>query len=385
MKLFGCVLLAILIIALPSVAETTADKPKQVDVVDEASVTNDVNYTVPEYSIEAFKLKGQLLNDQLTEEQIQAEYNRYYAFLKTYNAAYDSLTDEEKEERLQNGPPDLTIERPANPEFDAFKKLLANGIKVKDDLLWNYDTPARLTSDDRNALNGIDSEVKDILLAILHNNMLPQIKPSFFESANEVLFVGAGVNIDNLSVVADTSLKAEVVKSAYVTHVREPYIVGYWDVGELNVTFTKPLSIYSIAKNGLTGKGIGKRFSDPDTYDVCDGVMPKLLPADLLPVDDYPQANNPIVEIYSRKNIPPQVNVRTRTHRLRNLLPDEELLTLHFHSIDINKDDIADVLVAEGEVPSQMYEGEFKFWSIYFINIKGNWYFADDFVTPECT
>jgi hypothetical protein len=55
------------------------------------------------------------------------------------------------------------------------------------------------------------------------------------------------------------------------------------------------------------------------------------------------------------------------------------------HQLDLNKDGIADILIAEGELPSNIYEGTIVPWKSYFINIQGHWHYAFHFVTPECT
>lgn len=336
-------------------------------------------------SIGKFKHIGQQLYNQLTQEQQQQQFDAYYQFVEEFNASYDALSDEQKQ-RVEQGSPELILNLPANPEFDEMKKLLAKGIKVHSDLLWRYQTPVKLVSDDPNVLNGVDHEIVDILLALIHRDILPKIKPSFFNSANEVLFVGSDADIDDLSVVADSSMKAVVSKPAYIKEFHEPTYVGYWDAGELNIRFDKPLSVYSIARNGLVGKSVGQNFSDGGAGGYCDGAMTKLLPDDFTSITGYPETQDPIVQIYSRKKIPPKINVSTQTQSIRKLLPEKENdKDMYLHQIDINKDGLTDILVVEGELPSFMYEGDFKFWSMYFINIQGEWYYASSFVTPECT
>lgn len=325
-------------------------------------------------SVENLIYVARELEKELSEEEINAEKKKisdaYSNWIETHNATEDHF--------------EVEIKRPANEEFNAMKALLVKGVKVKRDLSLqpavNEPYFQRLSQ-----LNAKDLyEVGDYLDEIKNKSLLPPIKPSLFSSAQDLLFAAATTSVDDLSVVANSPLTAKTVRPPYGVMGRdEPYVDAYWDIGELEVSLADPIALYTVANNGLVGKKTGKAFGLSSTYGECDFEMSLYLPNDLVAVDNYPEIKYPIVQLYTQKNIPAKVNVRTDSYQLRGELPEEDSIKVHLHTVDFNADNVADIAVTESAIPAN--ESETKTWVAYFVNLKGEWYFAFNFVEPECT
>ncbi|WP_062058080.1 hypothetical protein [Cellvibrio sp. OA-2007] len=325
-------------------------------------------------SVESLITVARYIERQLTDEQTQDEY-------RFVSESY-SLWVEEHDSTIETF--EIPISRQANEEFNAMKASLLKGVKVNEDLSKSpYENGYYFQKLEKFDAQEI-YEVGDYLDELLKRKILPRIKTSFFSSAQDVLFPAATNSVDDLSVVANSKLSAKVIKSAYGVIARgEPYIFSYWDIGKLEVTLVDPLAIYSVAKNGLVGKQTGKRFDTESGYGDCDFGMPLYLPNDLVAVDNYPAIKYPLVQFYTQKHIPPKVHVRTHSYQLRGDSPEKDSIKVHLNTVDLNADNVADIAVTESAIPA--YESEAKTWVTYFINLNGEWYFAFNFVVPECT
>lgn len=325
-------------------------------------------------SVENLLYVARELEKENPEEQINAEIKKisdaYSVWIETHNDNEDHF--------------EVEIQRPANEEFDAMKAILVKGIKVKRDLslqpVVNEPYFQRLSQFDAKDIY----EVGNYLEEIKNKGLLPPIKPSLFLSPQDLLFAAATTSVDDLSVVANSKLTAKTVRSGYGVMGRdEPYVSAYWDIGELEVSLADPIALYAVANNGLVGKKTGKTFGLSSTYGECDFEMSLYLPNDLVAVDNYPEIKYPLVQFYTQKNIPSKVNVRTHSYQLRADSPEEDSIKVHLHTIDFNADNVADMAVTQGAIPA--YVSETKIWVAYFVNLNGEWYFAFNFVEPECT
>lgn len=325
-------------------------------------------------SIEHFLYVAEELERELSDDQLNEEYGvitkSYSRWVETHNIHEDSF--------------EAQIIRPANQELDAMKALLSKGIKVHKDLK-NAPTIDEPYFQKLSQLDAAEIyEVGDYLREIISKPLLPSIKPSLFKSHQDLLFAAATTSVDDLSVVANSKLSAKVVKPAFGVIGRgEAYVLAYWDIGELEVSLADPLALYSVARNGLVGKKMGKTFGLNSMYGECDFEMPLFVPHDLEADKNYPTIEYPLVAFYTPKIIPPKIIIITTSYRFQTESPEQETIKLHINALDLDVDGLPDMAITESAIPE--YQGELKTWVSYFVNLNGEWYFAFSFVTPECT
>jgi hypothetical protein len=332
-------------------------------------------------SVAGLMAAGDYLESQLSEEQQQAEYLSYDTYVLAQQNKLSADTEQELPEVESPDRPEVPLNRPANPDFDAMKKVIEKGVKADSDLTRHFTKIDQLNIDDIESNN----RIADLLRLLIKSPSFSDIKPSLFLSAQDVLFAGWAMPYDDLATIAQADISATTIKPAYATVFRDVSLIGYWDIGELEINFSKPLSIYSFAKNGLVAKHQGRQFRPDNEDNYCQDTLYSLLPSDISRDKEYPKIKEPLVEIYSNKIIPPKINVRTQIQRISGYNNRADLVDVFVHQLDLNKDGIADILIAEGELPSNIYEGTIVPWKSYFINIQGHWHYAFHFVTPECT
>lgn len=324
-------------------------------------------------SIEHFLYVAEELERNLSEEQVNAEYSliteSYSLWVETHDSDEDNF--------------EVQIDRSANQELDAMKAMLLTGIKVNKDLSLAptvnepyFQKLSQFKAEDI-------YEVGDYLTEIINKSLLPAIKPSLFKSHQDLLFAAATTSVDDLSVVAATKLSAKAIKPAFGVMRREAFIKSYWDIGELEVSLADPITLYSVAHNGLVGKQTGKTFGLSPMYGECDFEMPLFLPRDLMTDENYPTIKYPLVEFYTQKIIPAKIRNVTTSYQFQSASAENEIIKLHINALDLDADGSADMAILESAIPE--YQGELKTWISYFVNLNGEWHFAFSFVTPECT
>ncbi|MGC3981117.1 MAG: SH3 domain-containing protein [Steroidobacteraceae bacterium] len=315
----------------------------------------------------------------------------YGALLRTgeaYNRMYAGLQDGE------------VAKINALPEFDAAKRLMAEGVVPKVEMEINRGKP-------------IDPESMPYFNAVKP----AKIRSSFFKNHGDVVLRSEG-NADSLAAVTHSRLSITVLAPprGYVLRNEGPEISGingFGDVGEAEVRFAPKILLYSLLSNGLVsaeylsaqklasndgddsfcgtnyaGTSIGSPISD------SSGMLVTTPAKDFPPV---PQSVLLMASFVTAKPLPSKkLNIKSRAARITNPQSPENdsasfdssvamtISKVVLHEIDIDADGVADMLAWDNTGIDSIL-GEYYVDRAWYLNINGRWYAAGQTQYGECT
>jgi len=276
---------------------------------------------------------------------------------------------------------DLKSRRYPVPEFDAMKLHMSNWVAVEFKTIPVIMSNEQIFKNEMTPANDFDISGQSKLL------QPHTAKTSLFKKETDIQF-STNTNIENIAVVNDAKLKAQVTKAGYVKAYRNSNsFIGFWDVAEVAVELSKTVSYHSVAANGLLGVMQGKKFQLTfEENESCGSAPTGLIPADAKALKDYPAISEPLIEFYlALPLLLKKVSVvkRSKTIVYPSLQNNESEKTVTVqYEIDLNQDGIPDLVIQQGQLVKE--DGLYP-WNTTYVNINGVWYIGTHFEEPECT
>lgn len=297
-----------------------------------------------------------------------------------------------------------TVRFPPVAEFDAAKKRLKAGVLLDP------------------ALEIARAKPADLAAVLSGYKLRPApVKPSLFRTHESVALVSEQ-DADGLAAVAGSrvSLTPAGLPAGWYSRHEGPEIegvTGFWDVGHAVLAFEPPMTLYSVAANGLVGAVAvrmlpfdvggeghycGARYLGKSLPEGIGGTQPYKSEegADLTPQRGYPvlkEGSEVVATLAVPRDKPLRQSARVRVQSEPARLVDnatepgdaERLQALKpravLREIDLDGDGIADVL--QLEVPAEL--GHVSLDLVYrrswFVNINGQWFPAGEWQDQDCT
>ncbi|WP_240456869.1 SH3 domain-containing protein [Acidovorax sp. 1608163] len=159
--------------------------------------------------------------------------------------------------------PEMPVQYPVRPEFEAAKKLLRAGVQLRPEQEIDRGRPVNPLDDVKLATRAVDNIPAMAPLAT--KPTLPAIAPSHFRSHTSVALLHE-TDADGLAAVAGTRISVIPKGGPYGTFTRHQgpeidYIIGFWDVGLADQAFAPALTFYSVTHQGLVGaRSLSQRY-----------------------------------------------------------------------------------------------------------------------------
>lgn len=316
---------------------------------------------------------------------------RYGALLRT-GPAYQKMYA-----RLQEG--EVAKIQPL-PEFDAARRQMQAGIVPKVDTGTARGQP-------------VESGQMRYAAALMPKPVIP----SLFRAQGDVLLTPEG-DVDSLAAVTGTRVLMKVVAppTGFVARHEGPEIsgiTGFGDIGEAELTFDPPLTVFSILPNGLVAgrrvskeryigqpddSGCGRQYTSGRTFGAPLEDNSDKWPA--TPLKDYaepPTGTEPLASFVTARSFQARkVKITSRLARVTRIidptrsgddgsqpkLPGPAKVLLH--EIDLDGDGVADILLWEEPFIGQM-SGSYNVARSWYVNIDGRWFDAGGMYDEECT
>ncbi|RZJ11501.1 MAG: SH3 domain-containing protein [Rubrivivax sp.] len=293
---------------------------------------------------------------------------------------------------------------PPVAEFDAAKKLLNAGVLLDPALEISRGKPA----DPAAALKGYALRPAPI-------------RPSLFRAQASVALVSEQ-DADGIAAVAGSRVRLTPAgpPTGWFSRHNGPEIegvTGFWDVGHALLSFDPPMTVYSVAANGLVGAAsvrslpfdvggpghyCGAHYvgrSLPEGVSVAPVAYKSEEGADIALQRGYPVLSDGsevlvTLTVPHGKPLLPSAKVRTQSQPVKKLMLSDgktaaDASTLApkavLREIDLDGDGVADVLQLE----TPLYAGEVSaavvYQRVWFVNIDGQWFAAGTWVDEDCT
>lgn len=287
------------------------------------------------------------------------------------------------------------------PEFEAAKRVMAAGVQ-----------PNVATEMDRG------SEVNPEAMEFYKLLKPVPIKPSFFKTHGDIVLM-AEASGDRLSAVTQSkvSVKVTAPPQGYVMRHEGPEISGisgFGDVGDVELTFTPSMLVYSLMPNGLLAGAHMSKQSLPGTpeYGASCGQtyggggvgLPTGANTDLLgmtPAAGFPrmpETSMPMASFVTAKPLTTKkLTIKSRAARVPDLQKagrhgfgwDSSSLPMGtpkvvLHEVDFDGDGGADMLIWDAPSIGSM-SGGLNLRRAWYVNINGRWYTAGVMDDQECT
>ncbi len=304
-----------------------------------------------------------------------------------YQRMYDTLKDGD------------TARIPPLPEFDAAKRLMANGV------IPSVDTEINRGS----SVAPEDMEFFKLLKPT-------PIQSSYFKAQGDIVLRSEGSG-DRLAAVTHSKIvvKVTAAPTGYVERHMGPEISGisgFGDVGDAELHFSPPVLVYGLMPNGLlAGAYLSKQVlpGTPEYGAYCgmtylgngigspvgDGAL------DMKTAPGFPRPPESMVWMASFATAKPLVTkkltIRSRAARVTDLpkpqqdsgngLPPSVPMAIPkvvLHEVDFDADGVADMLVWDAPSIGSM-SGGFNLRRAWYLNINGKWYAAGAMDDQECT
>ena len=249
------------------------------------------------------------------------------------------------------------------------------------------------------------------------------IKPSLFRAHADVVLTSEG-DADSVAAVSGTRVALKVVAPP-LAHSAQHYapdvtgITGFGDIGEAELLFNPPITVYSVLPRGLVAAahvakerrvGLPRESGDCGKHYTGKRSFGSILEGERgneyerwpsTPLKDYAKRNatlDPLASFVTAKPfVARKVKIVSRLAKITNFidprpvdpndtsrqkLPDSAKVVLH--EIDLDGDDVADILL--WELPSiGSMSGTFNVARSWFLNINGSWFAAGGMDDGECT
>lgn len=259
-----------------------------------------------------------------------------------------------------------------SPKLEAMKQRLIQGVVPK----LEQET-SRVNVNSPQPLKGIagDSPFQNDFDAKKH---LPVVKASFFRQQSDVLLLSEGTNPDAVAaMLGQPSIIQFSGKPTWVSGEDGGSVSGFWDIGEIDVQFARPVPLYSVSREGLVGARIidSTTIGAPSGNDGCDDGYPYLPQGDTVPgYADF--KDQPLVSFYLPRALPfKRIDVMTM----------KILTSIMLHTLDIDQDGIPDIAIMEWNPYPQPASTDPQWFSrIYFFNVAGEWWYAGEEEPNEC-
>ncbi|PTT75925.1 hypothetical protein DBR42_27900 [Pelomonas sp. HMWF004] len=299
-----------------------------------------------------------------------------------------------------------TVRFPAVAEFEAAKKRMKDGVLLDpaSDLLRPAAVPPAV--------------------AMAASQLRPApIKPSMFRT-HEAAALLSEADADGLAAVtgARVGLTPAGLPTAWYSRHNGPEIeglTGFWDVGRAVLAFDPPLTVYTVAANGLVSATALRRlpFEVGGEGHYCGArYLTRSLPhageivsngggvdgLDAAPLRGYPvlkSGTEALVSLVVRgKALPASARIRTLSEPVQGLAVPEvtdmpEIAArvkalkprVVLREIDLDGDGVADVMQVERPLEIGQIGLDLVFHRSWFININGQWYPAGEWQDQDCT
>lgn len=279
-------------------------------------------------------------------------------------------------------------------EFEAMKRKLASGIRVARE---SYRPPSGLS--DASGVFG------DSPTSSWKRIRQPKIKPSLFKGTQPPVLVrtatfarqstlGTLAMIDALSAYQGASFRAVVTAPAYyaststlplgIAHMKAGFqkvsgamdvVVGFWDVGGLEVSFDQAAVLYGVTLQGTSVTQSVKAVKIDFGYDSDCSYSPSNVAMEPGPLSDAALWwVGPSLPVKGAKD----ATVLTRKFRGKS-----ELDLLISHEIDLDGDGVDDFIIWQGRYQPQVSAD--GLWEAVFGNIDGQWQLLDYVQDADCT
>lgn len=312
--------------------------------------------------------------------------SRFAQFGLNLNYFALAATEDESEKKAQ-----IPI-RFAIPQFNAMKQLLERGVVPVEGEVLSRIAISNPKPDTGSSDWMAQSEIGRHLQTFEPSRNLPPVKPSAFASHADVVLVGEA-GVDAISAMQGKANRVEFRgKPQWISGHHDEGVVGYWDIGEINVWYSRPAILYSVSSAGLVGaKSIQSAIvKPPSPADGCEGGYPPL--PDGAAVSGYPRIfGQPLISFFL-----PQVLAAKKL----DVISRKVRLTIHgdpysgpkhpeptsvlVHAIDINNDRVPDLAVFEWSAIG-LISGEISLHRYQFVNVGGDWWYVGYESAAECT
>lgn len=236
------------------------------------------------------------------------------------------------------------------------------------------------------------------------------IRPSLFKARTDVILASEG-EAASVAAVAGSRLALNVVAppKGYILRHEGPElsgITGFGDVGEAELQFNPPLTVYSILNGGLVAAAqvpkqrqvglpgeancgkyyTGRSFGTPLWND-----QEKWPTTPIKGFAKWNETTEPLVSFVTAKPFAARkVKIVSRLARITDFVDRNSTdapkgpAKVVLHEIDLDNDGVADLLVWE-EPSFGALSGEFNVARSWYVNIKGSWFAAGAMDDQECT
>lgn len=290
-------------------------------------------------------------NVMLSAEQLRAE----NCFLE---GCFDDGTESSAIRETENAHRgSYVFKRFSIPEFDAMKKLMADGFIAPRS---QYASPT--------AWNKIQPIIK-----------LPKTKPSFFKSMEEIGRPSA--NAEQLSAQYQIPHRVVVLNKPVWggDNNSYPILMGAWDIGRVESRLTRP--VYEVAI-GIDGEvSIGETEATTTSLrgeDRCDGLFELGTSKKLLP--GYEQIQQPWI-IFRLATIPALTKAKVSGKKIKNDIDPEDNTSFvrPTTGVDIDNDGVLDLFVWDDGTAGydHTWPGNRDRTRLIFANVGGQWYLLD--------